>query len=437
MLKYVSLANVGPAPAMEMHLASRLNLITGDNGLGKSFLLDVAWWCLTRKWPQDLNTKLTSGYAARPTDVRKRATIKFGVESKTRTVSYESTYVPRDQSWLGKAGRPWNPGLVIYAHADGGFSVWDPARNYWKRKGNVDVQERLPGYVFSPKEVWDGLKVEIDGRQTQVCNGLLIDWASWIREGGELASSMEAVLQELSPSRDPLDQLRPGPLTRITIDDSRDIPSLQTPYSKTVPILHASSGVRRIVALAYMMLWSWHEHRIAAAQLGEDSTSQVVFLIDEIESHLHPRWQRSILGSLLKLVSILHDKARAQIVSATHSALILASVEPSFDPKHDAWFDLDFDRKASDGQVRLRKRAFVRHGDVSRWLTSDAFDFRQPTSLEAEEALDKALELLRRIPRPSLKEFETVDSQLRKVLGDTDPFWVRWGQNLERLRERK
>ena len=24
---------------------ARLNLITGDNGLGKSFLLDVAWWC--------------------------------------------------------------------------------------------------------------------------------------------------------------------------------------------------------------------------------------------------------------------------------------------------------------------------------------------------------------------------------------------------------
>jgi hypothetical protein len=435
MLKYVSLANVGPAPAMVMRLASRLNLITGDNGLGKSFLLDVAWWCLTRKWPQDLNTKLTSGYAARPADVRKPATIGFGVESKTRTVSYRSTYVPRDQSWLGKAGRPWNPGLVIYAHADGGFSVWDPARNYWKRKGNMDVQERLPGYVFSPKEVWDGLKVDIDGRQTQVCNGLLIDWASWIREGGELARSMESVLKELSPSRDPLDQLRPGPLTRITIDDSRDIPSLQTAYSKAVPILHASSGVRRIVALAYMMLWSWQEHRIAAAQLGEGPTSQVVFLIDEVESHLHPRWQRSILGSLLKLVSLLHKNARAQIISATHSALILASAEPIFDPRRDAWFDLDFDRRASDGQVKLRKRTFVRHGDVSRWLTSDAFDLRQPTSLEAEEALDKALELLRRTPRPSLKEFETVDSQLREVLGDTDPFWVRWSQNLDRMRE--
>ena len=29
---------------MQLELAPRINLITGDNGLGKSFLLDVAWW---------------------------------------------------------------------------------------------------------------------------------------------------------------------------------------------------------------------------------------------------------------------------------------------------------------------------------------------------------------------------------------------------------
>ena len=152
MLEYLHLVNVGPAPEMKMELGSRLNLITGDNGLGKSFLLDVAWWALTRRWPQDVNSKLTSGYAARPTEIKKPASIEFRVTSKTKKVNYTSTFQPREESWLGKSGRPWNPGLVIYAHADGSFSVWDPARNYWKKQGNVDIQERLPGYVFSPKE---------------------------------------------------------------------------------------------------------------------------------------------------------------------------------------------------------------------------------------------------------------------------------------------
>ena len=48
MLERLQLDNVGPAPTMAMELAPRINLITGDNGFGKSFLLDVAWWALTR-----------------------------------------------------------------------------------------------------------------------------------------------------------------------------------------------------------------------------------------------------------------------------------------------------------------------------------------------------------------------------------------------------
>jgi hypothetical protein len=99
---------------MRLELASRLNLITGDNGLGKSFLLDGAWWALTRKWPQDLNANLTSGYASCLTDVTKKATIAFEGESKTGRVKYESPYVADEQAWKGEAGRPWNPGLVIY-----------------------------------------------------------------------------------------------------------------------------------------------------------------------------------------------------------------------------------------------------------------------------------------------------------------------------------
>lgn len=269
MLWTLHLKNVGPAPEMRMELAPRLNLITGDNGLGKSFLLDVAWWALTRKWPHDLNARLTSGYPARPTDVKKPATIEFELESKSRSVGYESVYHRRDEAWQGKSGRPWNPGLVIYAHADGGFSVWDPARNYWKKHGNIDIQERLPGYVLSPKDVWDGLTVDVDGRPTTVCNGLIADWASWIREDDVDASLMEAILLQLASKGE---SLRVGPLVRLSVNDARDIPSIRTSYSQAVPILHASSGIRRIVGLAYLLLWSLKEHALAAAQLGEKRT---------------------------------------------------------------------------------------------------------------------------------------------------------------------
>lgn len=43
MLKSLTRSNVGPASEpTPINFSQRLNLITGDNGLGKSFLLDIA-----------------------------------------------------------------------------------------------------------------------------------------------------------------------------------------------------------------------------------------------------------------------------------------------------------------------------------------------------------------------------------------------------------
>jgi AAA domain, putative AbiEii toxin, Type IV TA system len=432
MLKSLHLQNVGPSPEMKMELAPRLNLITGDNGLGKSFLLDVAWWALTRRWPQDLNPNLTSGYAARPTDLGEKASIKFGVEAKSVTFEYESSYLPKEQAWLGRPGRPGNPGLVIYALADGGFAVWDPARNYWRTKGNVDVQERVPAYVFSSKEVWDGLRISIDEKPTQVSNGLIADWASWIREGREDAKRMASVLAQLAPAVGD-DSLRPGDrFERLSLDDARDIPTVHMGYGQDVPILYASLGVRRIAALAYMLSWAWREHLVASRQIAQPPSSRVVMLFDEIEAHLHPRWQRAVVPAILEVMQTLtgDSGASVQLIAATHSPLVLASVEPFFDVKQDAWFDLDLEAK----KVELRKRPYVRLGEVGNWLTSDAFDLEEPRSLEGERAIHTAREVLN-AKSPSLEEIEAADKQLHEAgLPDLDTFWVRWDFFVEQSR---
>lgn len=428
MLEYLHLENVGPAPSMEMELAPRLNLLTGDNGLGKSFLLDVAWWALTRRWPQELNTHLTSGYRAMPRNVKKPATITFRIQSKTKPVEYTSKYSSRDERWIGKTGRPANPGLVIYAHADGGFSVWDPARNYWKTRGKEDVQETVPAYVFSPHEVWNGATFDFRGQPTLLCRGLIDDWAIWIRENGENAGMMAAILRQLAPPGETIEVSR---LLRLSVNDARDIPSIKTPYADEVRIVHASAGMRRIMGLAYMLTWSWDEHTRNADLQGLASTSQVTMLFDEIESHLHPRWQRLILESVLFVAGVLHKKATVQLIAATHSPLVLASAEPLFDDAKDAWFDLDLNRQS--GLVELRRRPFVRHGDVSNWLTSEAFDLKDARSRQAEDAIERARALLRS-KRPTLEEAQDINKDLRTAqLPDIDPFWVRWSAFVDRL----
>jgi hypothetical protein len=437
MLESLHLKNVGPAPEMKMELAPRLNLITGDNGLGKSFLLDVAWWALTRKWPQDLNADLTSGYAARPIDVTKKATIEFEVESKMVKVKYESPYVAEEQAWKGKAGRPWNPGLVLYALADGGFAVWDPARNYWRKQGNLDVQDRLPAYVFSSKEVWDGLRVSVDGKPTQVSNGLIADWASWIREARDDARRMAAVLGLLAPTVG-TDSLEPGEhFARLSVNDARDIPTVRMGYGQDVPILYASLGVRRIAALAYMLSWAWREHRIASKQLAQPPSSRIILLFDEIEAHLHPRWQRAVVPALLQVMQTLTDDAGAavQLIAATHSPLVLASVEPLFDISQDKLFVLHL----RDGTVRLEEQHWAKQGDVINWLVSESFGLQQARSIEAERAIEAAEAWMRGATSAmpaNLSTKEAIHAELQRVLAGHDPFWPRWIVKLETAGER-
>lgn len=418
MLKHLKMTNVGPAPSMNLELGKRLNLLTGDNGLGKSFLLDIAWWTLTRKWPAEINPKLTAGKKALPAGPGE-ATIGFSFTGKSKKEIYESAFLRKEQAWTGRPGRPANPGLVLYAMADGSFAVWDPARNYWRTQDGVDVQERRPAYVFSPSEVWDGLDSE-EGKP--ICNGLIVDWSGWQKEKGEAFRNLSTVLRSLSPSAK--EPISPGKLTRISLDDSRDIPTLHMPYGQDVPVLHASSGMRRIIALAYVLIWAWEEHQKSSELLSEPTTDQIIFLVDEIESHLHPRWQFSIIRSLIDVMKSLAPSAHVQLLTATHSPLVLASVEPYFDSKQDAWFDLDYDAETQK-TVILTQRPFEPHGDVSNWLTSEAFDLASARSPENAALLNEASELLES-PGVTAGQVEDMQQRLITALNPKDGFLFRW-----------
>lgn len=205
MLQYLHLKHVGPAPEMLFQPASRLNLITGDNGLGKSFLLDVAWWALTRTWSRQVALPVTQGEASIEYVVHGRGGAASPVISKFRR---------GDERWPLDAKRPPVPGIVVYIGIDGGFSVWDPARNYWRRD-----PDRAPAYDFTATKVWNGL--DIEGRR--VCEGLERDWVSWQEGNKPQFRALKKVLRVLSPDAE---TLRAGRPRRLHIGEGRDRPTL-------------------------------------------------------------------------------------------------------------------------------------------------------------------------------------------------------------------
>jgi len=379
-----------------------------------------------------VNPGLTSGAMALPLDPKQEAKISFSVDGEHRQrQDYDCHYKAEDEAWLGKQrGRPVNPGLVLYAMADGAFAVWDSARNAWEQKGNIDKQDKVKAYVFSGREVWQGLP-NSDSRMGWFCNGLVRDWANWQRENGEPFQQLKDILHTLSPN--PMQRLEPGPRVRLRVSDTTDYPTIKMGNSSPVPVVHGSSGVRRILALSYLLVWAWQEHQLASTLLGKEPVRQVIFLIDEVEVHLHPSWQRRIVGSLLQVLSTLNQATSIQMLLVTHSPLVMASVEPHFDPDQDCWWDLDLNPETR--QVELIRQNFTRLGDANSWLRSDAFHQDDTGSPEREDTLRKARRAIHQRERGEAvdsQEVQRLEQKLQKVLGSTDPFWNRW-----RLAERQ
>ncbi len=61
------------------------------------------------------------------------------------------------------------------------------------------------------------------------------------------------------------------------------------------------------MALAYLLVWTWQEHLRACEIRGTKPAKEIIFLIDEIEAHLHPQWQRRIVKALLDVMSALTE----------------------------------------------------------------------------------------------------------------------------------
>ena len=400
-LNYLEVDSVGPVPRLMFQPSKRLNLITGDNGLGKTFLLDLSWWALTQGW---------AARPATPSDVSpsKPPYIKFAV-GDTESGAIRANYAAATGSWDIPPQRPALSGLAVYAMLDESFAVWDPAN---RSLSGARESTESPGLKFTRHEIWDGNSIQLEG--------LIRDWVKWQQRPDlyPAYSTFQAVLHRVFPPD--LGRLRIGDPVRIP-NDSREIPTLEHPYGR-VPILFESAGIRRIITLAYLLVWAWERHKIQAEQLHQPEERQMIVLVDEAEAHLHPKWQRVILPALLDISSNLHQEMAVQWIIASHSPLVMASGEAIWNTDSDTLFHIDM---SAAGKVSFGAVPFERRGTIDSWLSSNIFEIPRPGSTEREAAIQAAVELQRQ-EEPTAAAVQEVTDQLRRYLPSEDSFWVRW-----------
>ncbi len=401
-LNSLGIRSVGPLFSVDYCPSARLNIVTGDNSLGKSLLLDAVWWALTGTW--------AGGVLMPPLNSGRDASIKAVLSGKGGAESERfSKFSWKKRQWETKAAAS-GAALVIYSRHDGSALVWD-------RAASPDRLDEIIRLRLSPEELRNG-KFDKELGIT-LCNGLLRDWVSWQANPSrykERWEALESALEALSPDDV---KLKPGSPVKIPPNEA-ELPTIKMPYGDIL-LSHASAATARVLSLAYIFVWAWYRHLDSSRSYEVEPSRSIVVIVDELEAHLHPKWQRTVLPSLQAAVARVSSVTDVQLHVATHSPLVMASVEPIFDSEMDSLFKIDF----SEDGVDLHEVDFNREGSVDRWLTSEVFGLSQSRSLVAERAIEAAHGFMLSKHKNSTEALE-IHRMLLVSLAQDDEFWPRW-----------
>jgi len=168
-----------------------------------------------------------------------------------------------------------------------------------------------------------------------------------------------------------------------------------------VPTIALSDGYRSILAFAGDLVWRLIE---AFPESSNPLEEEGVVLIDELDIHLHPVWQREISGLLQSTFP------RLQFIMATHSPIIAAGAGK------DA---MTYRFYIKDGNIQVDQIKDVFAYNVDRILKSDAFGLVSEYSPETQRNIDRYYNLKRKktLSRTEQQEFDLAIPFVEKALG--------------------
>jgi hypothetical protein len=218
-------------------------------------------------------------------------------------------------------------------------------------------------------------------------------------KASDLLEKVKNILVDLLPYvNDPDDIIINSPLKE---DGSTNdiLVEVQTPDGK-VPLFNLSLGYITMLAwtvdLALRMLWHYPE--------SEDPLQQpAVVLVDEIDLHLHPKWQRMIRQHLTD------HFPRTQFICTAHSPFMAQSSELE---------NLCVIHRLDDDEVTVENEpSVVRGWRIGQIITSDLFGVTSERSPEVEAIIDKRRALLakRNLTDPEKTELARLDDEISQL----------------------
>jgi predicted ATP-binding protein involved in virulence len=287
-------------------------------------------------------------------------------------------------------------------------AVGNKIHTQWKANSNIN----LPLVVYYPvnRAVLD-ISLEIPEKQAfeqidayeQAIAGVQIGFGSffqWFRaledlENEERRDDPDYRNQQLEAVRQAVYSLLPG-FSNLRV---RRSPLRMTvgKQKQELIINQLSDGEKCLLAMAGDLA-----RRLAIANPGLPDPLQGsgVVLIDEIELHLHPKWQREIIPALKRTFP------NCQFIVTTHSPQVLSQVKP----------ESIYILERTDGYI-VAKRPESSYGRDSNRILEDLMDVPE----RPQEIKESLLELFRLIAKGDLDSARQLHQKISDEIGADDP----------------
>lgn len=344
----LNLTNIRSIETAEFRFQPGFNLIAGVNGVGKSTVLDALRICLSRILPSTTKSR------AKPIPFKKsdiRGDFPFLDAKLSLTIGgdklgftrrqWKEEFAEDDVENLKKLRREIleserlrDRALNLLRELEASHGVYD-SDSFVPSKADFMVAARLaevaPNCVFfstnrSVASYAIATKSRVAGRESAAYAEALVprpmyiaQFAHWMRVQEALAEEAGAAKRHLQVLRRAVARFLPT-YENLRPTDEESSRLLIDQNGIELDVGQLSDGERGLLALVLDLA-----RRLSQANPSLDnplSEGHAVVLIDELDLHLHPKWQRQIVHNLTKTFP------RCQFIATTHSPQVVASVEP-------------------------------------------------------------------------------------------------------------
>lgn len=396
----LKVANVRAIEAAEFRFQPGFNLIVGINGVGKTSVIDALSVCLSAV-VRHLN-KLRGQAKGFATDDIRFGADALTVECRVRLNEHDYDYLvhkPRETKTLWSKGEGSPRVQILDAPERRGFIGDKPPAVTGREPDGRPLavlfstnravpSERAPGKGTAAGGVDAAYAEAFANRELR-----LGEIAAWIKVQEALRSEHQAADQMLVALQSAIERFLPG-YSNLRLADRDDAQLVINRGAAIIPVRHLSDGERGTLALALDLT-----RRLAQANphLSDPAAeAEAIVLIDELDLHLHPKWQRQIVHNLTGAFP------RCQFIATTHSPQIIGEVE-----HHRIQI-------IADGQVYSPTHSY---GVDSSRVLEEIMDV-EPRAEKVQELLTK---ISRVIGKQEFAEAHKLLEDLIGLIGESDP----------------